>query len=209
MHIKEKNIIFLSCNAAVTEAAFDAVIQSFDPQEPLAMDSEVKETILSPDGNGLKVILAAKSFVARLNIYHKALHAVDEGIVQQEIDRYIKDPLNDLLVYCFSDEQLVNGLYGFGMENGSNMYNYQLTMTFLRNHHIRAICVICVREESSRDPRWDWLFQQPLTPDQFIRGSKLAELFNPQQLHIDQLKHFLALPTYVVINNKFLPKIPV
>lgn len=111
------------------------------------------------------------------------------------------------IVYCFDSANLKNGYGPFEHVGNTEYLKFQQTDYLLSHAGIRSYNLVYFAADEG-EQLTDFFDARFFANNEYIDGENLSGLFNGQKRRFGQYSHFLKLPTYIVINNQFKPKIP-
>jgi len=113
------------------------------------------------------------------------------------------------IIYCFNYKNISEGYGSFDRikEENSNFLKFQFSTFMLKNLSMPSYNLVYFQDDYN-NTKLEWLSEQITDSDKLLNGTNFSILFNESIGHLEQYHLFLKLPTYLITNNTFIPKIP-
>jgi len=220
MFQSSQNIILISFEQAtltnVLKCIYDYIYSTTNKDVPVDfyLDGEIEkvESLNEIKTEGLKIMVKCRETNIAKSLYYYGVTYGDIGKLQPYISEIVKQPKNNqstCLVYCFNYNNLLQGYGSFEkvQENDSTFLKFQLAEFMYKNSQVRSYNLVYFPEDIKND-KIEWLYNQVSERNKHLNGRHLSTFFSENNKHLEQFHHFLKLPTYLVSNNDFIPKIP-
>lgn len=175
-------------------------------------DVEKAKSLNDITTEGLKMTLKCRETNRAKSLYYYSITHNEINKLQSYINKFKnqnKANGNTCIIYCFNFNNLLQG-YGFFEsveEDDSIFLKCQLTDFMFKNLQICSYNLVYFPQDYKNE-KTKWLSKQINQSNTYLNGKNLSTFFSEHNKNLEQFHYFLRLPTYLVVNNNFIPKIP-
>lgn len=175
-------------------------------------DIEKAESPKDIKTQGIKMKVRSRETNHTKMLYYYGINHDDITNLQPYFDdlkKQINSRPSTSIVYCFNYKSISEGYGSFDKitECTSNFLKFQFSAFMLKNSSMPSYNLVYFQDDYKNN-KLEWLSEQITDTDNLLNGTNFSILFNESIRHLEQYHLFLKLPTYLITNNTFIPKIP-